>query len=79
MISQEYRTNRARFPREDLVEYQGTWVGFSADGNRVVASGETIEQLEEKLAAMGTDGQQVVREWLAGVEDDSLLGGGELL
>jgi hypothetical protein len=78
VITQEYRRNRARFPRPQLVKYQGTWVAFSADGCRIVASAETVEQLEEQLAAVGEDAQLVVLEWVAGPEDDSLLGGGEL-
>jgi hypothetical protein len=77
VITQEYRSNRARFPRAELVKYQGAWVAFSADGCRIVASGETVERLEEQLAAQGEDAQRVVLEWLAGPEDDSQLGGGE--
>lgn len=77
VITQEYRTNRARFPQSALVQYQGTWVAFSADGCRIVASGETVEQVEEQLAVAGEHAQRVVLEWVAGPEDDSLLGGGE--
>jgi len=54
-------------------------VAFSADGCRVVARGETIEQLEEQIESAGENPQRVVREWIAGLEDESLLGGGELL
>jgi hypothetical protein len=79
MISQQYRTNRARFPRAELIKYQGSWVAFSADGRRVVASGATIDRLEAELAALGEEAQGVVLEWLAGPEDDNLLGGGDLL
>ena len=79
MITQQYRTNRARFPKAELAKYHGAWVAFSADGCRIVARGETIEQLEERILAVGQDPQRVVREWIAGPEDDSLLGGGELL
>lgn len=79
MITQESRTNRARFPRTELAKFQGAWVAFSADGCRIVASGPTIEQLEEQVVASGEDPQRVVREWFAGPEDDCLLGGGDLL
>jgi hypothetical protein len=77
MITQEYRTNRAQFPQAELRKYQGSWVAFSADGCRIVAHGATVEELEEKLAALGEEGQRVVLEWLAGPEEDSLLGAGE--
>jgi hypothetical protein len=35
--------------------------------------------VEERLAAAGEDAQRVVLEWVAGPEDDSRLGGGELM
>jgi hypothetical protein len=79
MVTREYRTNRARFPQGELVQFRGRWVAFSADGCRIVASGETIEQLEDQIVAAGEDPQRVVLEWVAGPEDDCLLGGGELL
>ena len=42
LITQEYRTNRAQFPRAELARYEGSWVAFSADGCRIVASGEAL-------------------------------------
>jgi hypothetical protein len=79
MVTKEYRANRARFPRAELAKYQGAWVAFSADGCHIVACGETVQQLEKQILAVGEDPQRVVREWVAGPEDNSLLGGGELL
>jgi hypothetical protein len=79
MITQAYRTNRARFPRAELAKYQGAWVAFSADGCRIVAQGPTIELLEEQIVAQGEEPEAVVREWVAGPEDDCLLGGSDLL
>jgi hypothetical protein len=79
VISHEYRTNRARFPQSALVEHRGSWVAFSADGRRIVASGETVAQLEEQLATVGEEARGVVLEWVTGPEDDCQLGGGETL
>jgi hypothetical protein len=79
MISQAYRNNRPRFPQSELVKFRGSWVAFSADGCGVVASAATVQQLEEQLASLGIDGGSVVLEWIVGPEDDSLLGGGEML
>lgn len=77
MVTKEYRDNRSRFPRAELLQYQGQWVAFSADGGRVVASGATITLLEEQLAARGESAPPVVLEWIAAPEEDSLLGAGE--
>jgi len=77
MITQEYRNNRSRFAPTDLARYRGAWVAFSADGCRIVASAETVAQLEEQIAAAHQTPPHVVLEWLPGPEDDSLLGAGE--
>jgi hypothetical protein len=74
VVTQEYRNNRARFPHAELAKYRGSWVAFSADGRRIVARGETVEQLEREIAARGENGQDVVLEWVPGAEDDSLQG-----
>ena len=77
MITQEYRDNRAHFPQAELVKYQGAWVAFSADGRRVLARGETVEHLEQQMAAEGENSQNAVLEWLPGAEDDCILSAGE--
>jgi hypothetical protein len=79
VITQDYRSNRSRFPQAELACYRGRWVAFSADGCRVVGSGDTVEELEEQLAKSTQDPQRVVLEWLAGPEDDSLVPGGDLV
>jgi hypothetical protein len=79
MVTQEYRANRARFPWAELALSRGSWVAFSADGLRVVAQAQSLGQLEECITAAGENPERVVREWIAGPEEDSLLGGGELL
>jgi hypothetical protein len=61
------------------MKYQGVWVAFSADGRRIVASGETVEQLETQLAAQAENSQNVVLERLPGPDDDSLVGAQEWL
>ena len=78
MNKQTFRLNRAQFRADELARYRGQWVAFSADGRRIVASGATLECLEEKLAALGEDPQRVVLEGLPGPEDDTLLGAEEL-
>jgi hypothetical protein len=71
MTTSEYRTNRVAFPRAALEPYAGRWVAFSPDGQRIVASGETLERLEDQIAAAGYDPQAVVLEYLPGPDDDT--------
>jgi hypothetical protein len=79
MNPQQYCTNRASFPPAELARYRGQWVAFSLDGRRLVAAAEALERLEDQLAALGEDPQQVVLEHLPDPEDDTSLGGAELL
>jgi Family of unknown function (DUF5678) len=76
MITNDFRKNRAGFPRDELAKHQGQWVAFSADGRRIVAHAETIGMVEDQLAAMGIDGQTVVFEGVPGPDDDCYLGAG---
>jgi len=74
-----YRQNRERFPASDLKRYDGMWVAFSADGRRIVASGERIAQVSEGVSAAGEDLQEVVLERIEVETGDIRLGGAELL
>jgi hypothetical protein len=73
----QYRNNRIAFPQSELAKYCGQWVAFSLDGRRILSSAEALEQLEDKLAVLGQDAQQVVLERIPGPEDDTSLGGAE--
>jgi hypothetical protein len=79
MITPEFMANRARFPSSELAKYRGTWVAFSDDGQRIVASHEQLEQLEDSLAGQGIDAQQLVFEFVPGPEDDIRLGAADQL
>jgi hypothetical protein len=76
MITKEFRANRAKFPRAELEAYRGQWIAFSSDGRTVLAGAATIDELENSLAAAGTDPQAVVLEHLPA--EDICLGGQEL-
>ena len=73
MNTQEYRTNRAQFPRDELAKHSGQWVAFSPDGRHIVAGDEDLERLGECLTARGEDLQQVVFEYVPGSGEDSTL------
>lgn len=72
-----YEENRAKWTAEGLHEYIGQWVAFSRDGSRILAAAETLHELEEGLARVGQDPQEVALERIE--LDDGLLGGMELL
>jgi hypothetical protein len=73
-----FQKNRRAFPPEELARYCGQWVAFSSDGLRIVAGAESLGQLEEQLAALGEDPQQVSFENIPGPEDDIYLRAAEL-
>jgi hypothetical protein len=78
VLTQEFRQNRQRFPREELEKYLGQWVAFSPDGRRIVASAATLAALEEYLKAAGEDAQRLAFENVPGPEDDISLGAEDL-
>lgn len=52
--------NERNFPAEELAKYAGKHVAFSGDGLRILASGDTLDDVEKELAAAGYDASQVV-------------------
>ena len=79
MLARDFRTNREAFPKAELDRHQGQWVAFNAQGNRILASGEDIAQVEAQLLAQGNNPNDVALERIPSQEDDSLLGGQEFL
>jgi Family of unknown function (DUF5678) len=59
-----YEENRSKFPLDELAKYWGKHVAFSPDGTRIVASGDSIEEVEEKLIAAGINPNQVVGSYV---------------
>ena len=75
---QRYDENRAKFSAAKLRKYDGRWAAFSADGTRIVASAESIEDLEKRLAELGEDPEQVTFERIE-LATTGYLGGAELI
>ena len=59
-----YDENRSKFPLEELAKYAGKHIAFSLDGTRILASGDTIEKVEEQLIAAGINPSQVVGSYV---------------
>src|SRR5262245_27115932 len=72
-----YETNRAKIPPSELNKHARRLVAFTPLGSRIVASAETLAELEARLASAGHDPQAVALERIE--REDHCLGGSELL
>ena len=71
----EFRENRAKFSLAELQKYAGQWVAFSADGRRIVGSGEKIFDLFNQLR----DAKETVAFERVEIDSgDSYMGSAEL-
>jgi hypothetical protein len=68
----QYLENRPRFPLDELAKYMGSWVAWSPDGTRIVASSNNPDELESLVQAAGEDPMYCVVEGIP--EYDSFLG-----
>jgi hypothetical protein len=68
-----YDRNRRQIPFETLAPYAGQWVAISGDGTRVIASGQSIEDLAAALKVAGIDGTAVGWERIPGLDEDTWL------
>ena len=69
----QYEKNRAKFPPEELAKYAGKHIAFSPDGLRILASGDTEAEMEQRLVAMGIPPSQVVGSYVDPPEITSIL------
>jgi hypothetical protein len=59
-----FHDNWCNFPQEELAKYGGKQVAVSPDGTRIVASGDTLEELDAALEAAGIHFSQVVTAYI---------------
>jgi hypothetical protein len=69
----EYLKNRQAFPLDELRKYRGRYIAFSLDGLRILASGATMEEVEEHLLAAGIAPDRVVGSYIP-ADGESYLG-----
>jgi hypothetical protein len=67
-----YQVNRCQFAREQLLPHVGKWAAFSADGKRIIASSESLANLESCLKAQGMDPQEVLFEQIHNDDENSI-------
>jgi hypothetical protein len=53
VVRPKQRDLRPAFPAAELEKYRGKWVAFSADGSRIVASGQTEIDVDAHAQALG--------------------------
>jgi hypothetical protein len=59
-----YEENRSKFPLDELAKYWGKHVAFSPDGTRIVASGDSFDEVIARLEAAGIHFSQVVHSYI---------------
>ena len=74
-----FEQNRTGFPLDELRKYDGQWVAFSADGQRIVASGQTIAHLVEQVRLAHEDLGTVMIEHVELESSEINLGAAEQL
>ena len=67
-----YLENRQKFPLDELAEFRGSWIAWSPDGTRIVASATNPEHLEGLVQTAGEDPLYCVVEGIP--EFDCFLG-----
>ena len=69
----EFERNRQKYTLDELLPYQGKWVGFSPDGATILAADQDLVTLHQTLTAAGHDISKVPLEYID-FEDISLGG-----
>ena len=59
-IDPNHDKNRREFPTEELWKYIGKHVAWSWDGTRIVASGDTMDEVFQQLDKIGIPHDRVV-------------------
>ena len=56
----DHLENRRKVPPEELEKYRGRQIAWNWEGTQVVAAGEDLEEVFQKLDAAGVDASRVV-------------------
>ena len=64
-------------PTEQFQKYRGKWIALDRSGGQVLGSADTLDSLEDQLAAAQLDPQRVVFDQIE--DEDVIVGGAGLL
>ncbi len=64
IVPPEFFENQRNFPPEQLMRYAGQYIAWSLDGAHILASGQTMEEVEEKLLAAGIKPSHVLGDFI---------------
>lgn len=63
-LLESFGKNRDSQPLELFLAHLNQYVAWSPDGTRIVASGTTWNEVEQRLRVLGVDSSQVVFEYI---------------
>jgi hypothetical protein len=63
-IDPDFQKNRDGFPIEELWKHIGKHIAWSWDGTRIVAVGDTLEEVDRQVDKLGVDRSKVVHDYV---------------
>ena len=63
---ERFQENRVRFPLEKLIPYEGFHVAWNLEGTEIVAAGNSMEEVGNKVEAAGLPPNRVVFDYIDG-------------
>ena len=59
-----FHLNRMRYPLEELERYSGQHVAWNPEGTQILAAGQSLDEVDGKLAQQGIHHSQVVHDYI---------------
>jgi hypothetical protein len=63
-IHPDFDKNHRAFPVEELWKHIGKHIAWSWDGTKIVASGDTLEEVDRQIDKLGIDRGRVVHDFV---------------
>jgi hypothetical protein len=75
MDLQQFQTNRARFPDEELQKYAGKYVAWNPQGTEIILSADDAQQVGEALKSSSFEPEECLITYVPH-PDEVIVGGG---